>query len=49
MLVGENLEEVDNRLEERCESLEGKVLKISRSKTSCIKFDFDLEEIWVTS
>jgi len=39
-LVGENLEEVCNRLDEWRLALEGKVLKISRNKTVYIEYDF---------
>jgi hypothetical protein len=40
VLVGENLEEVNKRLDERMLSLEGKELRISRNKTECVEYDF---------
>jgi len=40
VLVGESPEEVKTRHEEWIESLEYKILKICRSKTECIEFDF---------
>jgi len=41
VLVGENLEEVNNKLYEWRLAIDGKGLRISRSKTEYIEYDFD--------
>jgi hypothetical protein len=40
VLLGENLEEVNNRLNELRLALEGKGLRISRNKTEYIQYEF---------
>jgi hypothetical protein len=40
VLIGENLEEVNNRLDKRRLALKGKKLRISRNKTEYFEYDF---------